>query len=304
MAKDLYDHYRVVQEHFEEAANCLNENFVKLCFASSDAELGRMQNAYVALMLVGAATFQVLKEEGIEPDAVAGYNQGILTACHAAGGMSFPDGLYLRSKYAAIYSEELKSMDAQLACLTGLENGDVEALCDRARTDEGGPFVAIYYEDTVHYISGSNDAMARLRELVEQMPGVELSAAPPELGMHSSLMNGVYNVSKMYMEKVDCKILQIPLLCGTYVGIDTVSSCETVKACVAGHIKEPIYWTRIVRALEPYDLIIEIGPGTTLSKQLKQVYPDKKIVAVNERADIEVLKELVGTTTPQERDDG
>ena len=54
MGKELYDDSRIIQEYFEEAANCLNINFVKLCFAASDAELARMENAYPALFLLSS----------------------------------------------------------------------------------------------------------------------------------------------------------------------------------------------------------------------------------------------------------
>ena len=42
MGKDLYDTSRIVQEYFEEASHCLDENFVKLCFASSEQEIKKM----------------------------------------------------------------------------------------------------------------------------------------------------------------------------------------------------------------------------------------------------------------------
>ena len=51
MGKELYDASRIMQENFEEASICLNNNFVKLCFASSDAELSKIEHAYPALFL-------------------------------------------------------------------------------------------------------------------------------------------------------------------------------------------------------------------------------------------------------------
>ncbi|MBM3886528.1 hypothetical protein FJ364_01245 [Candidatus Dependentiae bacterium] len=48
MGKDLYDKDRVVQELFEEASNCLDTNFVRLCFASSERELRETVNAQTA----------------------------------------------------------------------------------------------------------------------------------------------------------------------------------------------------------------------------------------------------------------
>ena len=93
MGKELYDESRTMQEYFEEASNCLNMNFVKLCFASSESELESMNNAYPATFLMSCAIYALLKEEGIKVDVVAGYNLGEYAALHAAGGISFPDGL-------------------------------------------------------------------------------------------------------------------------------------------------------------------------------------------------------------------
>src|SRR5206468_1601039 len=101
MGKDLYDQSRIMQEYFEEASNCLNINFVKLCFASSDAELARAEHAYPALFLVSCALHALIKEQGVQANIVAGYNQGEFSAVYAAGGINFPDGLYLLSKYAS-----------------------------------------------------------------------------------------------------------------------------------------------------------------------------------------------------------
>src|SRR5438477_11718929 len=93
MGKELYDEYRIVQEYFEEASNCSNVNFVKLCFASSDVELGKLAHAYMSLFLIGSCVSAVLKEQGIIPDVVAGYNNGEITSLFAGGCFSLPDGL-------------------------------------------------------------------------------------------------------------------------------------------------------------------------------------------------------------------
>src|SRR3990170_5846802 len=126
MGKELYDEYRIVQEYFEEASNCLNTNFVKLCFASSDVELGKMGNAYTSLFLVGSATYAVLKEHGIEPDVVAGYNNGESAALFAAGCFSLPDGLYLLNKFCSFYQEIVDEMEVDVLHVTGIATAQLE----------------------------------------------------------------------------------------------------------------------------------------------------------------------------------
>src|SRR5436190_23732080 len=85
MGKELYDEFRIVQEYFEEAYNCLNINFVKLCFASSEQELATISNSHISIFLVGASLFALLKEQGIKCDLIAGYGIGSYTALFSAG---------------------------------------------------------------------------------------------------------------------------------------------------------------------------------------------------------------------------
>ncbi len=62
MAKELYNENRIVQEYFDEASNCLDTNFLKLCFASSEIEIGMMSHAYTSIFLVSSAIYALLKE--------------------------------------------------------------------------------------------------------------------------------------------------------------------------------------------------------------------------------------------------
>ena len=99
MAKGVYDGSRLVQEYFEEAYNCLDVNFVKLCFASSEAELAKIYNAYLAIFLADISLYTLLDELGIKPDVVAGHGMGRYAAIFVAGGFTLPDALYLLNKY-------------------------------------------------------------------------------------------------------------------------------------------------------------------------------------------------------------
>ena len=88
MGKDIYDRERMVQEYFENASGCVDQNFVRLCFASSERELRDTVNAQTSIFLVSASFFALLKEKyDIVPDVVAGHSSGEYAAIFAAGGM-------------------------------------------------------------------------------------------------------------------------------------------------------------------------------------------------------------------------
>lgn len=298
MGKELYDQHRIVQEYFEEASNCLNANLVKLCFASSDNELSKMNNAYAALFLVSSSIYKLLEQEQIKPDLVAGYNQGQYSALFAAGACSFPDGLYLLNKYTNFYQEVLNGMDVAAVQISNMSPDRMEKIISKIRKPGSELFVSVYKDTLVHIVSGRTKAIDKLRELVADYDGAKIQNIAIEVGLHSALMDDVASQLRMNLEKVDCKELAIPCISGITGGL--IKTPAQVREEVISHINQPVHWTRVIAALSDYDVIIEMGPGTQLSEIMKAHYPDKKIMAINKQADIDELKRLLVPTTQEQ----
>lgn len=290
MAKELYDESRLVQEHFELAADCLKTNFVKLCFASSEVELARMENAYVALFLVSSSIFDLLKSEGIEVDAVVGYNIGQYAAMHAAGSLSLPDGLYLLNKYVQMYKELLENTEVAFYRVSNLDAKQLERLCKEVSTESSFATIVLYESEKEHIIAGHAEAVAQVLPKIIDLEGVT-ELLGPEVGLHSSLKQDVEKTFKMYLQKVDFKDASTEVLCNV-TGKKTRVGSE-LQGCAVDWITNPVIWSEVVDELKEYDLLIQVGPGTQLRDMLKSRFPDKEIVAVNERADIEYLKKLL-----------
>jgi len=291
MGKELYDEYRIVQEYFEEASNCLNSNFVKLCFASSDIELRRMSNAYPALFLVTSAICALLGQKGIRPSVVAGYNDGEYAALFAGGCFSFPDGLYLLSKYTMFYQEALEHMDIEVIRVVGVSTEELTAICLKASSDNGKAFIAIYNGPTDHVVAGDTEAVGYVRGLVGELKNLLIDQLGAEVGLHSELMDSVVEQFRIYLEKVDFKNLLIPMINsfdGTLIG-----QSEAIKRRVLQHINSPLVFTRVIGTLADYDLIIVVGPSTQLDALVKKQYPEKQTVAIQTCADVANLEKII-----------
>lgn len=299
MCKELYDESRIVQEYFEEAGNCLPLNFVKLCFASSASELSRMENAYTATFLVSCAIHALLKQEGISPDIVAGYNLGEYAALYAAGAFTFPDGLYLLNKYAALYQEALTSMDVGVMRVQGVSSKTLAGICKKA--SEGSEFasIALYTAPTDHIVSGTTQAVAVVRGEVSLDIDVVTEDVQVDVGLHSALMQPVADKFAPYLEKVDFKDLAMPMMCSA--DVCHIETGDQVRSRVVEHIYTPVKWSKVMESLVDYDILLEIGPGTMLSTLAKAQYPDKIVLSINKRSDITDLKKIleVPTLTPE-----
>ncbi len=291
MGKELYDEYRIVQEYFEEASNCLGSNFVKLCFASSDIELGRISNAYPALFLVTSAICALLEQKGIRPSVVAGYNDGEYAALFSGGCFSFPDGLYLLSKYATFYQEALEHMDIEVIQVVGVSTEKLEAICLKASLHNSKAFIAIYNGPTDHAVAGDTKAVGHVRRLAGELKNSLIDQLGVEVGLHSELMDPVVEQFRVYLEKVDFKNLLIPMI-SSFDGT-LISQSEAIKGRVLQHINSPLVFTRVIDTLADYDLIVELGPSTRLDTLVKNQYPEKQTIAIQTCADIANLEKII-----------
>ncbi len=290
MGKELYDEYRVVQEYFEEASNCLDINFVKLCFASSDIELGKINNAYTSLFLVGSSVYAVLKEHGIEPDVVMGYNNGESAALFAAGCFSLPDGLYLLNKFSSFYQEFIDENEVDAMQVIDFSSRDLEVLCEKISTDEYPISIAIYNSQTDHIVTGNRIGLGQLQDAIDGKGKIEFVG--PEVGLHSLLMNTIVDVLKSYLEKVDFKDLKIPLI--SCIDGTIVTEGSDTKDRFIRHINSPIQFTKAMEKLVDYDCILITTPGDALAQMVQQHYPEKMVISIAKKTDVDTLKETLG----------
>ena len=101
-------------------------------------------------------------------------------------------------------------------------------------------------------------------------------------------MDDIVKNVKMYLEKVDFKDTEVPLISGV-IG-EPLQSGEMIRAAIMQHIHAPTQWEKVMEALHDCDVIVEVGPGEHLQGLLKDLYPKKKIYRVLTPADIEQIK--------------
>lgn len=288
MGKELYDESRLMQEIFEEASNCLDTNFVKLCFASSDAEIKKMENAYVTLFTMSAGIAALLKELDIKPDKVAGYDLGEYAAIASINGISNPDALYLLNKYALQYQAVLDEKDFMVLRIIGIREPEIKAFCMQATGGDERADIAVYESEDTFVISGTKDSVTEIGESAKAKSGVKVTVLDPAVGLHSPLMDDILKNIKMYLEKVDFKDTEVPFVSGV-IG-EPLQEGEKIRAALMQHIHAPTQWAKVMQVFKDCDIIIEIGPGKYLQDLLKRVYPDKKIYRILTPDDVKQVK--------------
>jgi [acyl-carrier-protein] S-malonyltransferase len=295
MGKELYDRERIIQEYFEEASGCLDQNFVRLCFASSERELRETVNAQTSIFLVSASIYALIKERyNIIPSIVAGHSSGEYAAIFAAGGMSFADALYLLKKRALFMEEATKKIEGGMLAVLGMPYEKVKALCEQYDDPSGNVRVAeiVNYNAPEQFvISATIPELKAIEQEIRSVKGkcIALNVAG---AFHSRLMRESEEQFALYMVKVDFKDLSVPLVNNVEASI--IHSNEQLKQSLIRQMSSHVLWWPSMQKFQDCDLILEVGPGNKFTKLLKREWPQKQVLTINTPADIEQLLTLLG----------
>ena len=290
MAKEFYDRERLVQEFFDEASNCLNQNFIKLCFASSEKELMETVNTQTSIFLVSVAIFRLLKEKyGITPQIVAGHSLGEYSALFAAGGLNFPDGLYLLKKRGTFMEEATGEGNQGMLAVINVSQETLKLIVsdfDKPDSDEVVAEIVNFNLPNQLVVSGTTNELLAIKEKVEQVGGkaiiLKVSGA-----FHSRLMSDAAEKFSVYMEKVDFYDLKIPLI--NNLDAKQIATSQEIRHSLIHQLSAPVLWWQSLQYFADCDIIVEVGPGSKLSKLVARQWPSKKVISINEQEDINQL---------------
>ncbi len=288
MGKDLYDNSRTIQEYFEEASNCLGVNFVKLCFASSDAEIAKVSNAYPALFLSGISTAHMIQETF--PDmlisAVAGYGVGEYSALYTANAITAPDGLYLLSKFSQFYGELQEGLEMKTVSITGLSERKFKQL-----TDEHPNVFVISYDAERYVVSGLVEPLDEFTSAAKEAGAGKAKRVDVIDGYHTSLLQPVLDQLTIYLTKVDFTAPEFTV----YGCLDgkPIAKAQKAQESIMRQIVKPVNWKIVLKQFAEYDMLLVPGPSKALVKELVSVYPDKIIMGIETMADIKLLQAVI-----------
>jgi [acyl-carrier-protein] S-malonyltransferase len=224
----------------------------------------------------------LLKEKGVQCQAVAGYGIGQLTALHVAGSLTLPDGLYFLSKYAQFYQEELEKTDGALICISGIPVDKVKKWCEEFHHIS----IAAYHSLTECVVSGLRSEIVGIKDLALKMDA-RVTEVPVQSGMHSKLMASVEQQMRVYLEKIDFHDFNCPLI--SSVDGSELTSGAIVREHTMKQLVAPIHWDKVMDAVADWQLVVQCGPGSSLKNLIELFYPEKKFIAINNPDDIDTL---------------
>ena len=276
MGRDFAERYpELVARYFKPADEILGYGLTDLCFNGPEEQLRSTDNTQPAIFLVSMVVREVLREQGITPEAAVGHSLGEYSALVCAGVLRFEDALRLVRRRGQLMAAVNERTPGAMAAVMGLDPARVDEVCAAARGEGAGVVEAANYnspEQTV--ISGEAGAVTRAIALAKEAGADRVVPLQVGAPFHCSLMNDMGAEFAAELDKYDFADPQIPVIAN--VTGDYVRTAAEVKDALRRQVAGSVRWTATMQRLaaDGYDTFVEVGPGRVLTGMNMKINPD------------------------------
>ena len=283
MGKELYE-CSVAAKAVFELCDSIRPGTSEQCFNGTKEELTVTANTQPDMFAVEVAAARALVEAGIQPDALAGFSLGEISALTFSGAVSLEDGFKLVCRRGELMQEASNAADSAMVAVVKLPPEKVEELA--------GQFDQVY---PVNYNSPAQTVCAGLSSSMDGFKAAVKAAGGRALPLkvsgafHSPFMSSAAKGLAEVLAPMEFAAPSCPL----YSNV-TAQPYEDgqFKDLLSRQVENPVRWQTIVENMiaAGVDTFIEVGPGKTLAGLIGKISSDVRALNVE---DAESLKHTI-----------
>ena len=271
MLAELAAAQSTVESTFAEASDVLGYDLWKLVQQGPETELNKTTNTQPALLASSVATCRVWNElSQNDPVIMAGHSLGEYSALVCSSALNFTDAIQLVADRGAYMQDAVPEDTGSMAAVLGLEDGQIEAVCDQAA--QGQIVSAANYNSSGQVvIAGHKEAVERAVELAKTAGAKRSVILPVSVPSHCALMQKAADRFAERLDTVDFKQPNIPVLHN--VDATEHSDVGEIKLALQDQLCQPVRWVETIQKMVSKDIntIVECGPGKVLSGLIKRI---------------------------------
>ena len=274
MGQELYQQESSVQQPFAEASEMLGYDMTELCFTEND-RLNQTEYTQPAILTVSVAFWRLLKEKGLQADALAGLSLGEYSALVASGALDFQTAVALVQKRGKFMANAAPQGVGKMVAVMNTPAETIEAICKEA-SQVGIVSPANYNTPQQIVIGGEVAAVDQAVQLLQAAGAKRMIPLNVSGPFHTKLLEPASKQLAQELAKIEIKDLQVPVISNTTA---KPMKQEQVKELLEKQVKSPVRFYESIEQLKQMGIeqMIEIGPGKVLTGFLKKI--DKTIAA-------------------------
>ncbi len=255
--------------------------------ATDSAWLSANRNAQRLIVGVSVATWQALAAELPPTVAVAGYSVGELSACCAAGVFDLPGALDLAQHRADAMDACTGADGGAMLAVTGMTLAAVKAACEAHKLS-----IAIRIGPQRCVLAGTPHQVQKVKGELDAA-GATCSVLCVRVASHTPAMREAAAFLFKHVEPLDWRIAQRPVVCN----VDGRGRRDpaALKVALCAQMAQMVQWDScmdVIAERRP-DCVLEVGPGTGLSRMWTARHPHIPARSVDEFGTLEAICQWV-----------
>ncbi|MGM9913449.1 ACP S-malonyltransferase [Floccifex sp.] len=281
MGKDFYDTYRVSKNVFDS----INMDFdVKdVCFNGPEEKLNNTAYTQSCILACSMAIYEAIKEQGIQPDFVAGLSLGEYSALCASNVYSLQDALEIVRKRGLIMANALQANTSKMVAILNAKLEDIKVCCQQT-----GCAIANYNAPNQIVISGLNEVVDQTMDLLKEKGVRRMVPLKVSGAFHSPLLEQASLELKEVLKQYPMHSQQIPVVFNV-TGKEEKESIDLLTK----QIKSSVLFYQSIEYMinQGVDTFIEVGPGHALSGLVKKTNKEVKVYSISSCEDLKQMME-------------
>lgn len=259
---------------FEKAEQILGWSVLELC-QSNEEKLSQTLYTQPCLYVVESILADLMRQQGQQPDLVAGHSLGEYVALYAAGVFDFEAGLRLVDKRSQLMNS---AAGGTMAALIGFDRNQLEQAIEQT----SDVVLANDNSSAQVVISGTPQAVDAVLAQVKTKRAVRLNVSG---AFHSPLMAAPAAEFQQVLESVEFGDAKVPVL--SNVDPTPAQQAPVLKQRLSQQMTGSVRWREICLRLpqEEIQRVVEIGPGKVLTGLIKRTCPDLSLENVSSTVD-------------------
>lgn len=286
MGKDLYENFEASKHVFDKANEVLGKDIKHICFEGDEEVLKQTVNTQPAILTTSIACLEALKSlVDVTPAYVAGHSLGEYAAYYTAGVVDLEHALTLIQKRADLMSD---APAGSMAAVLNATDEQVKEALEKANKDAYVD-VANYNSPVQVVITGEAEAVKKACEYIQELGVKRVIPLAVSGAFHSMLMKNASEKFAEFIQDMDIKNAQIPVI----TNVDAEITTENFKPKMSKQICSSVYWTQTIQKMieNGVEIFVELGNGKVLSGLNRKISSEITTYNVYDKATCEEVAE-------------
>ena len=292
MGEDFYQEYPAFRTVFDALKT--DFDIKELSFTGPEEQLSQTRYTQPCMVAFAIGVTDLLAQEGIRPQAVAGLSLGEYSALYAAGVLDRESAVATVALRGRAMEEAAAGLDCGMTAVLALDRENLQKACDRAAS-LGVVQICNFNCPGQLVIGGERAAVDQAAQYALELGAKRCMPLKVSGPFHTRLMKPAGDALAAHFQTMAFGAPVVPVYFNCKG--DRKAEEESIPQLLERQVQSSVYWEDTIRAMERdgVDTVVEIGPGKVLSGFFKKTAPAIKTYHIDTARDLrEVVSALKG----------